>query len=404
MKYIIVLGDGMADEPIAALGDKTPLQVANTPYMDWLAQNGRCGLLATVPNGFAPGSEIANLTVLGYDVRSNFEGRGSLEAASIGVEIEENEMAMRCNIICVQDGKIKNHSAGHISTEEADQLITYLQEELGSDIVNFFTGVSYRHLLKIKGGNKSLLCTPPHDVPGTDMASVLVTAATPEGEETAQLLNQLILRSQEILPLHPVNQKRAAEGKDMANSIWPWSAGYRPTMPTLAQKYGIDSGVVISAVDLIKGIGIYAGLQSIEVEGATGLYDTNYEGKTAAAIEALAHNDFVYLHIEASDEAGHEGDVALKIKTIENLDSRVLKPLIAATAQMPEPVTIALLPDHPTPCRIQTHTAQPIPFVIYNPEAKPDEVATYDEFAPQLGIYGSIEGEAFMNELLNQQK
>ena len=320
MKYLIILGDGMADEPIASLGNKTILQAANTPTMDMLARKGRNGLLATVPVGYHPGSEIANLTVLGYDVKKVFEGRGSLEAASMGVDIEPGEMAMRCNIICVQDGKIKNHSAGHISNEEAYQLINYLNEELGDDKVRFFPGISYRHLLKIKGGDKRVSCTPPHDVPGTPYKDVLVKADCPEAEATAAQLNDLILRSMEILPKHPVNVKRVAEGKDPANSIWPWSAGYKPQMKTLMETYGLKNGAVISAVDLIRGIGVYAGLKSIEVEGATGLYDTNYEGKTQATIDALKENDLVYLHIEASDEAGHEGDVALKLKTVEFID------------------------------------------------------------------------------------
>ena len=303
----------MADEPIAELGNKTILQAANIPTIDKLASLGSCGLFKTVPQGFHPGSEIANLSVLGYDVAKVFEGRGSLEAASMGIEIEPNEMAMRCNIICIEDGKIKNHSAGHISNEEAYELIDALNKGLGDDIVQFFPGVSYRHLLKIKGGDKRVSCTPPHDVPGTPFREVMVKADSPEAEATAEKLNQLILKSQEILSNHPVNLKRVSEGKDPANSIWPWSAGYKPQMKTLMEQYGLKNGAVISAVDLIKGIGVYAGLKPIEVEGATGLYDTNYEGKVAATISALKESDFVYLHVEASDEAGHEGDVALKL-------------------------------------------------------------------------------------------
>ena len=293
MKYIVILGDGMADEHIEALGNKTILQAANIPTIDFLAKNGRCGMLNTVPEGFHPGSEIANLSVLGYDVSKVFEGRGSLEAASMGVEIEKDEMAMRCNIICIENDKIKNHSAGHISNEEAYELIDFLNEKLGDERVSFYPGISYRHLLKIKGGNKHVSCTPPHDVPGTPFKDVLVKADIPEAQETADLINKLILKSQEILPTHPVNIKRKAAGKDMANSIWPWSAGYKPKMQTMRDLYGIKSGVVISAVDLIKGIGIYAGLKSIDVEGATGLFDTNYEGKAQAAIDALRENDFV---------------------------------------------------------------------------------------------------------------
>lgn len=399
MKYIIVLGDGMADEPIAELGNRTPLQVAHTPTMDWLATQGCCGQLDTIPPGYEPGSEIANMAVLGYDLDQVFEGRGSLEAASIGVDIAPGEMAMRCNLICLEEGRIKNHSAGHISTEEAHELIDFLQHELGDDEICFYPGVSYRHLLKMKGGDKRLKCTPPHDVPGTRFDKVLISPLVPEANDTSDRLNRLILKSQGLLKDHPINLKRIAAGKDPANSIWPWSPGYKPNMETLMQRYGLRSGVVISAVDLIKGIGIYAGLTSIDVEGATGLYDTNYEGKVEAAIEALRTNDFVYLHIEASDEAGHEGDFSLKIKTIEFLDYRVLKRLVEASAEMNEPLAIALLPDHPTPCRLKTHTARPVPFLIYKPGVAPDSVSVYDEECVLNGSYGLLRKDEFIKEL-----
>ena len=392
----------MADERIAKLNNQTPLEAANKPYMDLLAKKGRCGLLHTVPEGFKPGSEIANMCVLGYDVRTEFEGRGSLEAASIGVAIQEGEMAMRCNLICIQDGKIKNHSAGHISNEEAKELIEYLQAELGNDIFTFHNGISYRHLLIMKGGNKQITCTPPHDVPGAEVNSVLVKADVAEAEETAKLLNELTLRSQELLENHPVNLKRKAAGKDPANSIWVWSPGYKPSMKTLKEKFGIGSGAVISAVDLIKGIGVYAGLESIEVEGATGLYNTNYEGKAEAAIEALKKNDFVFLHIEASDEAGHEGDIDLKVKTIEYLDSRIVKPIYEEVSKWDEPVSIAILPDHPTPCAIKTHTASAIPFIIYNPEAEADKVEVYNEFSVKEGAYGVLNEDEFIKSFLKK--
>ena len=400
MKYIIILGDGMADEPIASLNNKTCLQTAHKPSIDKVAALGRSGLLDTIPAGFAPGSEIANMSVMGYDVPKVFEGRGSLEAASMGVAIEDGEMAMRCNLICIVDGKIKNHSAGHISNEEAEELILFLQKELGNEQVNFFSGVSYRHLLKIKGGKKQLKCTPPHDVPGTPFVDVMIEAETEEAKQTADLLNDLILRSQALLENHPVNLKRAAAGKDKANSIWPWSPGYKPDMKTLLELYNLKSGSVISAVDLIRGIGVYAGLKVIEVEGITGLYNTNYEGKAQAAIDALRTDDFVYLHIEASDEAGHEGDVDLKIKTIEYLDERVVKPILAEVSTWNEPVTIAILPDHPTPCSIKTHTSNPVPFIIYRPGEMPDEVMVYDEFAAEKGSYGLLRGMEFMQTLI----
>ncbi len=402
MKYIIILGDGMAGEPIEALGGLTTLQAANKPSIDALAAAGCSGMLSTVPDEFEPGSEIANLAVMGYDVKEVFEGRGSLEAASMGIEIEEGEMAMRCNILTIEDEKIKNHSAGHISTEEATELIEFLQQELGDERVSFYAGISYRHLLKIKGGDKRVACTPPHNVPGTPFRDVMVEAEVPEAQSTADLLNELTLRSQELLSTHPVNQKRVAEGKAPANSIWAWSPGYKPAMRPLTDREEVTSGSVISAVDLIKGIGVYAGLTPIEVEGATGLYDTNYEAKAAAAIEALRTQDFVYLHIEASDEAGHEGNYELKIRTIEYLSERAVRPIMEAIKEMDEPVRVALLPDHPTPCCLKTHTRDDVPFVIYDTNWTPDSVTKYDEFAAQTGSLGRLVGTEFMELLLKK--
>ncbi len=398
MKHIIILGDGMADWVVPSLGNKTLLQYANTPNMDRLARMGRTGMLKTVADGFHPGSEVANMSVMGYDLPTVYEGRGVLEAASIGVDLEPGDMAMRCNVICVDGETLKNHSAGHISTEEADELIRFLQEKLGSDRIHFYTGVQYRHLLVIKGGDKRIACVPPHDIPLKPFRPNLVKALCPEAQETADLLNELILKSQELLPNHPVNLKRKSEGKDMANSIWPWSPGYRPKMQPLSQKYpAIRKGAVITAVDLIRGIGRYAGLRCIDVEGATGLYNTNYEGKAKAAIEALKTDDFVYLHIEASDEAGHEGDVALKLKTIEYLDSRAVGPIYEAVKDWDEPVAFAVLPDHPTPCELRTHTNEPVPFLIYYPGIEPDSVQTYDEVSCREGGYGFMEKDEFMN-------
>ena len=397
MKYIIILGDGMADEPIGSLGGRTPLQAACKPSIDRVAALGWSGMLATVPAGFAPGSEIANLSVLGYDLPKVFEGRGSLEAASMGVRIEDGEMAMRCNLLTIEQGRIKNHSAGHITGEEAAELIVFLQKELGGGDANFFPGVSYRHLLKLKGGDKRIATTPPHDVPGTPYRDVLVRALVPEAEVTAVRINELVERSQELLKDHPVNRARVAAGKEPANSIWPWSPGYRPQMETLMQRYGIRDGVVISAVDLIKGIGVYAGLTPIDVEGATGLYTTNYEGKARAALDALRTHDFVFLHIEASDEAGHEGDAELKVRTIEYLDSRVVKTILDEISGWDEPVSMAILPDHPTPCALRTHTAKPVPFTIYRTGMPGDGVRRFDERSAQAGSYGNLSGDEFMN-------
>lgn len=398
MKHLIILGDGMADWAVPSLGNKTLLQYADTPYMDRLAKMGKNGMLKTVADGFHPGSEVANMSVMGYDLPTVYEGRGVLEAASIGVDLQPDDMAMRCNLVCVEGELLKNHSAGHISTEEADVLIKYLEEKLGNDKVHFYTGVQYRHLLVVKGGDKHVACVPPHDVPLKPFRPNLVKALRPEAEETAALLNDLIMKSQELLANHPLNLKRVAEGKDPANSIWPWSPGYRPKMEPLSDKYpSIKKGSVITAVDLIRGIGHYAGLRCIDVEGATGLYNTNYEGKAQAAIEALKTDDFVYLHIEASDEAGHEGDVPLKLKTIEYLDRRAVGPIYEAVKDWDEPVAIAVLPDHPTPCELRTHTAEPIPFLIYYPGIEPDNVSTYDEVACQKGEYGLLDKDEFMN-------
>jgi len=418
MKHIIILGDGMADHPIKELGGRTLLQAAETPYMDKLARMGRVGRLLTVAEGFHPGSEVANMSVLGYDLPTVYEGRGPLEAASIGVDLQPGEMAMRCNIVCIEGNLIKNHSAGHISTEEADVLVKYLQEHLGDDRVRFYTGVQYRHLLVIKGGDKRIDCTPPHDVPLQPFRPLMVKPmegtediAVPEGEaeltprQTADLINDLILRSQELLRQHPVNLQRMAGGKDLANSIWPWSPGYRPKMERLSDKFPqVRRGAVISAVDLINGIGRYAGLRRIAVQGATGLYDTNYENKVAAALDALKTDDFVYLHIEASDEAGHEGNVALKRLTIENLDRRVVRPLYEALKESEEPVAIALLPDHPTPCEIRTHTAEPVPFLIWHRGIEPDGVQTFDEVAACNGSYGLLKEDEFINEFMKEPR
>jgi len=401
MKYIIVLGDGMADEPLKQFGGKTPLQMAGKPVIDSLAKKGKTGRLITVPGSMHPGSEIANLAVLGYDVEKVFEGRGVLEAASMGVTLQEDDLAMRCNLICIENENIKNHSAGHITNEEAHELIAFLNNKLGTDKIIFYPGVSYRHLLVIKGGKKQMECTPPHDVPGKPYRDYMIKPLTPEANETAELLNELIKKSMVLLANHPVNRKRKAAGKDMANSIWPWSPGYKPQMPTLKELWGIEKSAVISAVDLIQGIGVYAGMDVIRVEGATGLYNTNYEGKARATVEALKNHDLVYLHVEASDEAGHEGDVKLKTRTIEYLDQRIVKYLVEETGKMDEPVTIAVLPDHPTPCATRIHTKNPVPFLIYKPGSEADDVQVFDEFSVEHGAYGMLKGNEFMKALLS---
>lgn len=408
MKHIIILGDGMADHPVERLGGQTLLQYARTPYMDMLAKNGRTGRLITIPEGFQPGSEVANTAILGYDLNKVYEGRGPLEAASIGYDMTPDDMAMRCNIITLADGKIKNHHGGHLTTEESDVLIKYLDEKLGNKDIKFITGIQYRHLLIIRNGNKHIVCAPPHDHPEEDWRPLLVK---PEpgwenrhdgnrmtAQQTADLINSLILKSQELLE----HKARTEQSKDMANSIWPWSGGYRPKMNTLQQMYPqIKEGDVISAVDLIRGIGKYAGLNRVMVEGMTGLADTNYENKALAAIDMLRKHDFVYLHIEASDEAGHDGDLALKLKTIENLDSRIVRPIYEEVSTWKdEPVCIAILPDHPTPVELRTHVDEPVPFIIWYPGITPDSVETYDEVSCVSGSYGMLRLEEFMNKFM----
>lgn len=430
----------MADWHVPSLQDKTLLQHASTPAMDWLAAHGRCGLLKTVPDGFHPGSEVANSSILGYDQHLVYEGRGPLEAAAIGVELQPGDLALRCNFVCIEGDLLKNHSCGRLETEEAAPLIDYLNEHLANDRVHFYTGVQYRHLLVIRGGNKHLRCTPPHDIPLHPWKDYQIEAEVPEAEETAALLRDLVRRSQELLPLHYINKERAREGRDMASSIWPWGGGYRPQMIPLTQRFPqVHSGAVITAVDLIRGIGHYAGLRVINVPGATGLYDTNFEGKAQAAIDALLGTDpaapaggdeFVYLHVEASDEAGHDGSIPLKLQTIEDLDHRLIQPILrafygitfpspssplspspsssspssplsssrlgAARIRAEIPLSIALLPDHPTPCEHRTHTAEPIPFCIYYPGIAPDAVQTFDEDACRAGAYGLLEGDEFI--------
>ena len=399
----------MADHQVASLGNKTLLQYARPEYMNRLAREGRTGRLMTVPEGFPPGSEVANTSILGYDLNKVYEGRGPLEAASIGYEMADDDMAIRCNIITLEDGKIITHNGGNLETKDADVLIKYLNETLakpinkreGCERVKFITGIQYRHLLVIKGGNKHIVCAPPHDHPNEPWRPLLVKAEIPEAQETADLINELILKSQELLAKHPYNTEKARRGERQANSIWPWSGGYRPSMETLMQQYPqIKSGAVISAVDLIQGIGKYAGLSIIKVPGATGLADTNYEGKAQAAIDALKKDDFVFVHVEATDEAGHDGDVDLKLKAIDYLDKRLIKPILEAVEQMDEPVCVAILPDHPTPVELRIHVNEPVPFIIWYKGITPDEVQYYDEESCVSGGYGLLKMNEFMNEFM----
>ena len=394
MKHIIILGDGMADHPVERLGGKTLLQYADTPYMDLLARKGKTGRLMTIPDGFHPGSEVANTSILGYDLNKVYEGRGPLEAASIGYNRSPEDLALRCNLITLSDGIIKNHHGGHLTTEEGTTLIKYLNEKLGNEYIQFIPGIQYRHLLIIKGGSKHIICAPPHDHPNEAWKPLLIKAEN-ENKEDGRL------SPQELLTAHPFNLQRKDKQNDIANSIWPWGGGYRPQMRTLSEMFPqIHSGSVISAVDLIRGIGYYAGLEIIKVKGATGLANTNYEGKVEAALKQLREKDFVFLHIEASDEAGHDGDLQLKLQTIENLDHRAVEPIYNEVKKWDEPVCIAVLPDHPTPVEIRTHVKEPVPFLIWHPGITPDNVTQYDETSCVRGEYGLIYLQEFMHSLM----
>ncbi len=399
----------MADHPVERLGGKTLLEYARPEYMNRLAKMGRTGRLQTIPSGFAPGSEVANTSILGYDLNKVYEGRGPLEAASIGYELHPDDLALRCNIISLADGNIITHNGGNLETADADVLIQELNKYLGDDRVRFITGIQYRHLLVIRGGSKHIVCAPPHDHPNEPWEKLLVKAednapvepGRMTAEETAELINRLIIESQRILSAHPFNRNRAAKGERQANSIWPWGGGYRPSMQPLTQLYPqIKSGTVISAVDLIRGIGHYAGLKIVSVEGATGLANTNYEGKAQAAIEALQHDDFVFVHVEATDEAGHDGDLELKLRAIDYLDKRLIKPVYQAVCQMNEPVCIAILPDHPTPVEMRIHVDEPVPFLIWHPGIEADAVEHYDEVSCVSGSYGMLKLNEFMNQLM----
>ncbi len=385
MKYIVVLADGMADLPIAQWANKTPFMVAHKPVLDQLCSLAVTGELSTIPQGFHPGSEIANMNILGYDPSLYFSGRGVLEAAALDIAVKSNELVFRCNLVTVEEGRLMNHSAGHISNEEAGILINFLNKELSHGPVRFSQGVSYRNLMMLEEGDEKVRCFPPHDHPGTPLSEIL-----PVGTETAQHLRALMEKAGKLLDQHPVNQLRREKGLPPANGIWPWSPGRSVMFPSFKERWGIERGAVISAVDLLHGIGRMASLTNIHVEGATGLFDTNYEGKAAAALEALKSHDFVFLHVEAADEAGHEGDYELKKRVVEDFDKRLLKPLWEGLQTLQEPFALALLPDHPTPCSLRTHTSDPVPFLLIKPGLAPDKVSVFDEFSVKQGKMGLL--------------
>jgi 2,3-bisphosphoglycerate-independent phosphoglycerate mutase len=390
MKYVIIVGDGMADYPVESLGGKTPLMVARTPHMDWMASQGEIGLVRTIPDGFNPGSEIANLSIFGYDPVRYYTGRGPLEAASLGVELKPDDIAFRCNLVTLKfDGNkilMEDFSAGHITNEEARKIVVDLNRELATNEIRFYAGVSYRHLMVMKNGAakfsnmEKLEIPPPHDITGKEISPFLPQMKEP--------VLTLMKESQRVLKNHPVNHAREAKGLPPANSVWLWGQGRLPRMITLKERFGMD-GFVISAVHLIRGIGILAGLEVLEVPGITGYLDTNYDGKGQYTLRGLREKDFVYVHVEAPDEAGHMGDLRLKIEAIEALDEKVVGPILEGMKKFKR-YKILVLPDHPTPLSVRTHIADPVPFVIYSnkPGAASAHGKTFDEVsAGRSGIF-----------------
>lgn len=386
VKYVIIVGDGMADYPLESLDGKTPLMVAKTPHMDWMAQHGEIGLVQTVPNGFTPGSEIANLSIFGYDPHLYFTGRGPIEAASMGVGLTSGDIAYRCNLVTVNSMGDKmvmeDFSAGHISDEEARGLIHVLNRELSTEVIQFYPGVSYRHLMVLKNGEARFLdlekmkLVPPHDIVGQEISPFIKQMDEP--------ILTLTKQSQHLLNKHPINLVRERKGLPKANSIWLWGQGRSPQMPSLKERFGIE-GFVISAVHLVKGIGILAGMEVLNVPGITGYFDTNYEGKAQYALRGLKERDFVFVHVEAPDEAGHMGDLQLKIEAIEAFDKKVVGNILKGMEGM-DHYRVLVLPDHPTPLSVRTHTSDPVPYVIYSNDQRYHSglSQTFDEISASL--------------------
>lgn len=383
-----MLGDGMADYPVAELGNKTPLEVAHKPNMDFMAKNGMVGMAKTVPDGMAPGSDVANLSVMGYDPEKCYTGRSPLEAVSIGIDLDESDVTYRCNLVTLtdadnyEDADMKDYSAGEISTAEAREIVEFLDSKLGTDKIKLYTGTSYRHCLVVKGIKTGALLTPPHDISGKPIKNSL-----PKGEN-AELLLEFMKKSRELLKNHPVNKKRIENGKNPVTSCWFWGEGTKPAVSSFYDTYGIKGGV-ISAVDLIKGIGMCAGHKVAKVENATGNWDTNFEGKADAALELLEDCDYVYIHVEGPDECGHHGDLKHKISSIEDIDSKIISKLVTELDKKGEEYTMLVMPDHPTPLSIMTHISDPVPFIIYNNKRKlsPSAASYCEKDAKETGVY-----------------
>lgn len=393
MKYLVLVGDGMADMPLEELDGKTPLQVASTPNMDFIANNGRNGIVKTIPDGMEPGSDVAILSILGYAPRRYYTGRGPLEAAGMDVVLNRYDVAFRCNLVTVKDGVMIDHSAGHIPTEESRILIKYVDEKLGDERTKFYHGIGYRHLLVLGNGNgKSVKCTPPHDIVGQPIGRHM-----PHGDDAVSLKG-LMRDSRLILDEHDVNRRRVSAGKNPANMIWLWGQGTAPVMPSFERLYGIN-GSVISDVSVVKGIGRYADLNVVNVPGATGYLDTNYEGMAEHALRALKNGDFVFVHVEAPDEAGHMGDSGAKIKAIEDFDEKVVGRVLDNTH---DEYRIMVLSDHPTPISLRAHTTEPVPFAIYSTDGGADDIRTFDEASARKGIFLK-DGNKLMDLLIHNK-
>ncbi len=388
MKYALILGDGMADYPVPALGGRTPLEVADTPAMDLLAKTGKVGLVKTVPDGYKPSSDVANLGALGYDAKVCYTGRSPLEALSMGIDMKEDDVALRTNLVTLseeenfEDKTMKDYSAGEITTAEARELVAFLQDKLGDERFSFHPGVSYRHCLIIAHGSTDMQLTPPHDISGKRIGEHL-----PKGDFAAELTD-LIKRANALLSEHPVNKKRVLNGQNPANSIWFWGQGTRPALENFEQRYGLKGGMV-SAVDLLKGIAKGAGMQSVDVEGATGTLSTNFAGKAKAACDLLDGGcDFVFVHLEAPDECGHQGDLEGKIKAIECVDGKILAPVLEHLRASGEDFAVMVMPDHFTPVSLLTHSREPVPFLMYASfRALGDGRAYNEKSAAESGVY-----------------
>ncbi|MEM3437142.1 MAG: cofactor-independent phosphoglycerate mutase [Nitrososphaerales archaeon] len=404
MKYILIIGDGMADLPLKELGSKTPLQVADHPNMDFIASHGSCGRLITLPQELDSGTDVAIMSILGYNPKEFHTGRGPLEAAGIGVKLNEHDIAFRCNLITERNGILVDYSAGHISTEEARELLKSIKDAFEEPRrIEFFPGVSFRHLLVLKGNKYSnkIICTPPHDALNKPISKILPKEKDEDGVKTARILRKIIVESKDILSDHPINKMRIKRGNNPANMIWPWGHGIKPNFQPFYNLYGIK-GAVISAVDIVNGIGVFAGFDVIRVPGATGYYDTNYEGKADYALKSLKDHDFVLIHVEAPDEAGHLGDYELKIKTIEDLDKRLIGRILK---DLKGDYTIAILSDHITSTELRVHSREPVPFAIFSTsQTKASKVSRFDEFSVEKGSLGLVEGIKFMSLFLKHDE